>query len=95
MIPIAKADAAAPELPHRIGGRVPTCHGCKHCHYTAMWGLKGDYPGRPEILAQPHSRCTELGIYVKMIMGPGDKWLASDVPRECPEFRQPSLPGLE
>ncbi len=95
MIPIATAESITPALPARIGGQVPICSGCKHCHYTARYGLKGDYPGRPEILAKPHSRCTELGVYVAMVMGEHDKWLASEVPRECPEFRQPGLPGME
>jgi hypothetical protein len=79
-----------------------TCHGCKHCLYSAPGGQAGDYPGRPEILSRPHSRCSALDVYVPMILGPRSpscdgspgpygKWLSSAVPRECPEHRQPSL----
>lgn len=94
MIPIAAAKPM-PQLPALIGGRLPTCNGCKHCRYSARFGLKGgDYPGRPEILSQPHSRCTELEVYVPMVVGEHDKWLASHVPPQCPEYRQPSLPGF-
>ncbi len=72
----------------------PTCHGCKHCYYSARYGQSGvDYPGRPAILSQPHSRCTELAVYVPMVMGEHDKWLGSRVPPECPVHRQPSLLG--
>lgn len=92
-IAIARAEST-PQLSERIGGRLPCCNGCKHNWYSARYGLKGDYPGRPEILSQPHSRCTELGEYVPMVMGEHDKWLASRVPVGCPEYRQPSLPGM-
>lgn len=40
-----------------------TCHGCRHCWYSAPDGLTGDYPGRPAILSQPHSRCAALGLF--------------------------------
>lgn len=60
-----------------------TCHGCKHCHYTAPRGQAGDYPGRPAILSQPHSRCLELADYIPMIVDVRGKWLGSDVPPAC------------
>lgn len=69
-----------------------TCHGCKHCWYSAPGGIQGaDYPGRPKILSQPHSRCTALRAYVPMVLGEHGKWIGSAVPRECPEYAQPSL----
>lgn len=83
-IPIVPATAVA-------RGPMLTCHGCKHCHYSARYGLKGDYPGRPAIVALPHSRCTALDAYVPMVMGEGDKWLGSEVPPGCPEHQQPGL----
>lgn len=82
------------EMPERVGGRLPTCHGCKGCWYTAPGGLSGDYPGRPEIVGKPHSRCTKLAAYVPMVVDERGKWLASVVPPGCPEFRQRDLPGL-
>lgn len=70
--------------------KAPTCHGCKHCWYTAPKGLTGDYAGRPEILSQPHSRCINLDTYVPMILGEHGKWIGSAVPEKCPQFPQHS-----
>lgn len=68
-----------------------TCHGCKHCCYSAPYGQSGDYPGRPAILSQPHSRCTALQEYIPMVLGEHAKWLGSEVPVACPTHKQPSL----
>lgn len=67
-----------------------TCHGCKHCWYSAPGGQSGDYPGRPAILSQPHSRCIALQEYVPMVLGAYGKWLGSDVPMACPVHKRPS-----
>lgn len=67
-----------------------TCHGCKHNWYSAPGGQQ-TYPGAPEILSQPHSRCSALAVHVPMILGEHGKWLGSDVPAGCPEHRQPEL----
>jgi hypothetical protein len=72
-----------------------TCHGCKHCHYSApdgqQWAKGCSNP--PAILLQPHSRCTALGVYVPMVLGPAPekKWIGSEVPRGCPQYQQPAL----
>jgi hypothetical protein len=60
-----------------------TCHGCKSCLYSA--------PGGQAWNRQPHSRCIALKVDVPMILGERDKWLGSEVPRDCPEHRQPGL----
>jgi hypothetical protein len=83
-IPIVPARATAP-------GPMLTCHGCKHCLYAARYGQAGEWPGRPAILSQPHSRCSALNSYVPMVMGEQDKWLGSVVPEGCPEHLQPGL----
>lgn len=67
------------------------CHGCQHCWYSAPGGQVGDWPGRPAILSQPHSRCTALDVYVPMIVGDREKWLGSEIPKECPQHAQPAL----
>lgn len=84
MIPIANLQRSAATL---------TCHGCKHCHYSAPGGQQwaAGNPNLPAILLQPHSRCSVLRVYVPMILGEGGKWLGSEVPQGCPEHRQPEL----
>jgi hypothetical protein len=73
-----------------------TCHGCKHCLYSAPGGQQwATYPGAPEILMQPHSRCTALRIYVPMVLGQHGKWLGNEVPAGCPEYAQPGLFELQ
>lgn len=74
-----------------MSGGLKTCHGCKSNHYTAPDGQTGDWPGRPAILSQPHSRCSALKVYVPMILGEHGKWLGSEVPKECPAHAQPGL----
>lgn len=64
--------------------RALTCHGCKHCWYSAPGG---QLPLKP----YPHSRCIALHVDVPMVLGEREKWLASDVPKECPEHAQPAL----
>lgn len=71
--------------------RAPTCEGCKHNWYSARGGLVGDYPGRPAILSRPHSRCTALAVYVPMVLGERGQWIASEIPKGCPEHAQRSL----
>lgn len=63
-----------------------TCHGCKHCHYSA--------PGGQAWNRTPHSRCSELRVDVPMILGEHGKWLGSKVPAPCPVHKQPSLSGI-
>ena len=60
-----------------------TCHGCRHCLYSA--------PGGQAWNRNPHSRCKALARDIPMVLGPQEKWLASEVPRDCPEHKQPSL----
>lgn len=60
-----------------------TCHGCKHCWYSAPYGQAWN--------RSPHSRCLALDADVPMIMGEHDKWLGSDVPAECPTHAQQRL----
>jgi hypothetical protein len=55
----------------------PTCHGCKHCWYSAPGG---QLPLKP----YPHSRCTALAVDVPMVLGPHEKWLGSEIPDNCP-----------
>lgn len=75
-----------------MAGGLKTCHGCKGCHYSAPGGQKwATYPGAPAILLRPHSRCSILKVYVPMLLGDHDKWIGSDVPKECPEHAQPEL----
>lgn len=68
-----------------------SCNGCKHNWYSASGGLSGDYPGRPEILSKPHSRCRELEEYIPMVLGEHGKWLGSEIPTACPVHKQQSL----
>lgn len=68
----------------RSAAAVPTCHGCKHTWYSAPDGQVGDYPGRPAILSQPHSRCTALGEHIPMLLDGHRKWIGSVVPAACP-----------
>lgn len=82
--PVPFASAAQPTHMHL------TCHGCKGNWYTAPGG-QPTYPGAPEILSKPHTRCVTLGVYVPMVLGEHGKWLGSEVPGECPEHRQPGL----
>lgn len=79
MIPI-KLQPNAATLPRLL----LTCHGCKHCWYSAPGG-------QPPLKPYPHSRCTALAADVPMILGEQDKWLGSEVPAGCPEHRQPEL----
>lgn len=62
-----------------------TCHGCKHCHYSAPDGQHWN--------RAPHSRCTALSADVPMVLGPAPekKWIGSEVPRGCPQYQQPAL----
>lgn len=66
----------------------PICNGCSDMVYCARYGQKGTaYPGRPEILQQPHSRCGALATYIPMVMSDKDQWLASEIPAGgCPKF---------
>jgi hypothetical protein len=70
----------------------PTCHGCRGCWYSAPGGQQ-TYPGAPAILSQPHSRCTVLNAYVPMVLGEHGKWVASEVPADCPEYPKKQAVG--
>ena len=63
--------AAAPHV------NEPTCHGCKNTLYSAPGGQS---PHKPF----PHSRCTALSRDIPMVVDKHEKWLASEVPSECP-----------
>jgi len=70
-----------------------TCHGCKHCLYSAPFGQAN--ATSPEQLA-PHSCCDAMPFGKRTIPMQVDKyghWLSSTVPAECPQFRQPRLAG--
>ncbi|MBK8072902.1 MAG: hypothetical protein IPK34_13205 [Ramlibacter sp.] len=43
---------------------------------------------------QPHSRCLALSCDVPMVLGEHEKWLASEVPGECPERGKEERRGL-
>lgn len=60
-----------------------TCHGCRQCLYSA--------PGGQAWNRTPHSRCKALARDIPMVLGPHEKWLGSEVPTDCPEYKQPSL----
>lgn len=55
--------------------RTQTCHGCKHCLYTAPNGQAWN--------TQPHSRCKDLSVDVPMIFGEHRKWVGSEIPMQC------------
>lgn len=70
--------------------KVRTCHGCRHNWYSAPGGIVGlDYPGRPAILSQPHSRCVKLQTYIPMVLGEHGKWIGSEIPADCPAHAKP------
>lgn len=76
---------AAPAIVHVVRAAPKlTCHGCKHCWYSAPGG---QLPRKP----YPHSRCLALNADIPMVLGPGQKWLGSEVPTACPVHAQPSL----
>lgn len=56
-----------------------TCHGCKHCWYSAPGG---QLPHKPE----PHSRCIGVKADIPMTLGEHQKWRGSVLPANCPEF---------
>ena len=62
----------------------PRCDGCNRNWYSAPGGQRG----RP----QPHSWCLDFGL-VPMRMGPHEKWLASEIPLECPIHGKGRLRG--
>jgi hypothetical protein len=57
--------------------RATTCHGCKHCWYSAPFG-------QPPLKPEPHSRCVALAIDVPMIVDRHGGWLSSVLPPDCP-----------
>lgn len=56
------------------------CDGCTGNVYSA--------PGGQALKRWPHSRCSWLDRDIPMILGDHGRWIASDVPLDCP--RHPS-----
>lgn len=58
--------------------KAPTsCNGCTHNWYSARHGQARNMT--------PHSRCSSLHRDIPMVVTREDKWVASEIPQDCPQ----------